>query len=222
MIESRQVFQTTFTPHQSQELNEWQRRSFKSDDDLLLPVSVYLESGEGHAEIIENVIRAVRAFGFTNIVHSSQAPGSFFFRMEVGFESNNHNQARQQKRKLTKALLEDEDSPDSTAEELRAVKKLKQSLRARPKKKISAITIGKVLLLAGTLAAGKDVVKDVLKDAVKVEINIPINVSVQKKDTFIVKELPHAEAHRLHKTIKNCIDESPDKKSDKPPSKKPR
>jgi hypothetical protein len=220
MIESRQVFQTTVTPYQSQELNEWQRQSFKSDDDLLLPVSVYLESGEGHAEIIENVMQAVRAYGFTNIVHSSQAPGSFFFRMEVGFESKNHHQARQQKRKLAKALVEDGDSPDSTPEERRAVKKVKQSLRARLKKKLSAITIGSVLLFAGGMVwdAGKDAVKDVLKDAIKVEAT----KSVRKVDIFIAKELPPAQAQRFHNAVKNFIDSSPDKESDEPPSKKPR
>lgn len=223
MLESRQVFQTTSTPYQSQELNEWQRQSFRSDDDLLLPISVYLESGEGHAEIIADVMQAVRTYGFTNVVHASQAPGSFFFRMEVGFESKDHRQAQQQKRRLTKALLDGDNLPDSTPQERRAVKKVKQSLRARLKKlkkKISAITIGSVLLFAGhqALEAGQDAAKDVLKDVMKGEAK----TLVQKVDTFIAKELPPAEAHRFHNAVKNFIDDSPDKAPAKPTSKKPR
>ena len=220
MIETRQVFQSTFTPTQSQDLDEWQRQTSKSDENLLLPVSIYLESDKEHGELVENVMQVVRAYGFTNIVNASQAPGSFFFHMEVGFESKSPQQARQQKRKLTKALLEEEDSEDSTPEEHRAVKKLKQSLWARAKKKISAITIGSVLLLGGTLAAdsAKDAVKDILKDAIKVEIKD----SARKLDTFVAKELPPAEAQRFHSAIKNFIDESPDKTSSERSSKKPR
>jgi hypothetical protein len=219
VIEARQTFQPTFTPTQSHDLSEWQRQSFKSDEDLLLPVSIYLESGEEHREIIENVMRVVHAYGFTNIVQASQAPGSFFFHMDVGFESKSHEQARQQKRKLTKALLEDDDSPNSTPEERRAVKKVKQSLWARLKKGISAITVGSVLLLAGNLAvdASKDAVKDLLKDTIKVEIKN----SVRNVDTFVLKELPPAEAQRFHKVVQNFIDSSPDKTSPAPPTKKP-
>lgn len=220
MIEARQSFQQMPISSPLQETKEWQHQIFKPDDDLVLPISIYLASSKGREEIIEGVVQAVSAYGFTKIVRTEQASGSFFFRMEVGYESKDRHLARSQKIRLNKALIEDDDSTDSTPEEHRAVKKVKQSLRARLKKGLSAITIGSVLLFAGKIAgnAAEGAVEDVLKDAIKPAIT----KSIQKMDTFVAKELPPAQAQRFHKAVKNLIDNSKDKTTvNPPPSSKP-
>jgi len=53
-------------------------QEFFSEDPLVLPVSIYLDSGEGAGEIIADAIELVRAYGFTDI--STVETGRALFR----------------------------------------------------------------------------------------------------------------------------------------------
>lgn len=220
MVEGRQIFQQTSIANLSQETNEWQRLMFKSDDDLSLPISICLSSSDGRDAIVASVVQAAGAYGFTKIIGAAQAPGSFFFRMEIRFQSSDRRLARSQKRKLQEALLKEQAAQGTTSKERNAIKKVKKSLLERIKKGISAVTIGGVLLFAGNMAAdaAKDAVKDVLKDAIKPAIT----KSLEKVDTFIAKELPPKEAHHFHQAVKNFIESSSEKSTvDLPRSSRP-
>lgn len=209
MIDARQIFEQPFTSAQWQGNDEWQRQTFKSDDDQSLLVSLYLDSNEGRAEVLRDVSDVLYAFGFTNFVRAEQAPGSWYVSIKVEFGKGGSEEAQHNKKQLKEALLSDKPRSSHTDAQRTSVRKLKKSLLARMKKGLAAITFGSVLLFGGHLVldATKDAVKDVLKDAIKPEITM----AIQKTDTFITKELPPAEATRFHNAVKHFIDTSPDK-----------
>src|SRR5258708_7839777 len=99
------MFREEVTSSQHEDVNEWQRQIFESDDDLLLPISVYLGSSQEQGAVIQNVVQMAYAYGFTNVVRAVEAPGSFYFQMEVEFGNRDKQQARQLKKKLSAALV---------------------------------------------------------------------------------------------------------------------
>jgi hypothetical protein len=127
---------TRFQEPQQSRQKEWQRTRFASDDDLFLPVSIYLSSGEEPRAIVDSVVEVLRAYGFSRIPRAYQAPGSFFIYIRAGFESNNREAARQRQQELKADLLRKK--APKTPRRQHAVSKLNQSLSARAKKKLAA------------------------------------------------------------------------------------
>src|SRR5215471_15263881 len=100
MLQVRQMVREEVSSVQSGDSYQWQRQIFKSDDDLRLPISIYLGSSEGRSQIIQNVFQMAYAYGFTNVVRATAAPGSFYFHMEVEFGTRDKKQANEHKKKL--------------------------------------------------------------------------------------------------------------------------
>jgi hypothetical protein len=77
---------------------------FGSDDDLSMKVSIYLDSQEGSDEIVGNVAGVLQAYGFTRFKPVTQAPGSWFISIEVGFKNTEKEQARKSKQAMEEDL----------------------------------------------------------------------------------------------------------------------
>jgi hypothetical protein len=188
------------------------RTTFASDDDLFLPISIYLDSREGSKEIIEDIIEVVRAYDFNNISPVYQAPGSFYIHFKAGFKSDNHEAARQSKRELNADLLDKK--PPAERKRRRTVKKLKGSFLRRARKKMgSAMLIGVVFV--GSAIGG--MAKDVAKDEIKAFIEEQLPRVAQKLDKVGAKELPPPLAAKFHEAIEYYITKSPDKSELHPP-----
>lgn len=190
----------------------WLRTTFASDDDFVLPVSIYLDSSEGAAEIIANVAEVLRAYGFSNIPLVYQAPGTFYIHIEAGFRNKDREAARQSKRELKADLLSK--TPPKNVKKQRAVKKLKTSILRRTMKKVKTVVLVGVIFMGGVLT-------DVGKDAVKNEIETLAREQgpkvTQKVDEWVAKELPPDVAARFHGLVREYIERSHDKSEVPPP-----
>jgi len=189
---------------------EWLRTTFTPDEDLFIPVSIYLDSSEGSEQIIKDVADVLRAYGFTNIPSVNQAPGSFYIHFEAGFESKNREAARQSRKELKADLLSKK--PPENPKRRRAVKKLNASLLKRTKKRLGAAVLAGVVFLGSALGG---VVKDVVKD----EIELQGPKVARLMDRIVAKELPPAVAAQFHKGVKDYIERSPHKVELPPPAK---
>ena len=190
----------------------WLRTTFASDDDFILPVSIYLDSSEGAGEITENVAEVLRAYGFSNIPLVYQAPGSFYIHIEAGFKSKDREAARQSKKELKADLLSK--IPPKNVKKQRAVKRLKASILRRTMKKVGTVILAGVVFMGGVLGG-------VAKDAVKNEIEALAREEgpkvTQKVDEWVAKELPPDVAARFHGLVREYIEKSPDKSELPPP-----
>jgi hypothetical protein len=191
---------------------KWLRTTFASDDDLFLPVSIYLDSREGSEEIIENVTEVLRAYGFSNIPRVNQAPGSFYIHIKAGFESKDREAARQSKKELKADLLSKK--PPKNLKRQRSVKKLNASLLRRAQKRLGTAVLAGVVFLGSTLGG---VIKDVVKDEIKILARERGPKVAQKVDTVVAKELPPGVAAKFHRVVREYIERSPDKLELPPP-----
>jgi hypothetical protein len=188
------------------------RTTFASDDDFFLPVSIYLDSSEGVAEITTNVVEVLRAYGFTNIPGIYQAPGSFYVHIEARFGSKDRQAARQCKTELKTNLLSEK--PPKDVKRRRAVKKLKGSLLSRAEKKLGTAVLVGIVFLGGVLG---DAFKDVLKDEVKTFAREHGPKVAQELDQWVAKELPSDVAAKIHALVREYIERAPNKLELPPP-----
>jgi hypothetical protein len=193
---------TRFQQPQQSRQKELQRTRFASDDDLFLPVSIYLSSSEERQEIVDSVVGVLRAYGFSRIPGVYQAPGSFFIYIRAGFESNNREAARQRQQELKADLLKKK--APKTPRRQQAVSKLNQSLSERAKKKLGAIVIAGAVFL-GTA------VTDVIKDEIETLIKEQAPKVVRKMDAVVGQELPPELAAKFHRAVSGYIEKSPAK-----------
>ena len=187
---------------------KWLRTNFPPDDDLFLPVSIYLDSSEGSAEMTKNVAEVLRAYGFNNIPRVYQAPGTFYIHFEAGFGSKDRKAARESKEELKADLLSKK--PPKDLKKRRAVKKLNESVLRRAEKKLGTAIVAGVIFL-GSIMGG--VVTDLMKDDLKAWVV----KQAPKADTFVAKELPPALATKFHTVVTKVIEESPHKSEVPPP-----
>jgi hypothetical protein len=209
----RQVYQA---PIVRSEQKHWLGSQFVFDnDDVSLQVSGYLDSSESQAEILGDVTQVLRAYGFTNFAPISQAPGSYYFSINVKFGKNDRQAAQRSKRELQQDLLKDA-LPQRPPQKRRAVQKLKKSIWRRAG--MGLVTI----ILAGTSFLG-NVTADVFHDEIKGGIEKVLKDHgpeiVRKADSVAAKELPADVANSIHKAVKDYIDNSPSKTEQPPPSK---
>lgn len=192
----------------AQDEENWLRTTFASDDDFVLPVSIYLDSSEGAAEIIEDVAEVLRAYGFSNIPRVYQAPGSFYIHIEAGFRSKDREAARQCKKELKADLLNKK--PPKHVTRQRAVKKMRASLLRRARKKLGTLVLVGVVFLGG-------VFRDVVKDEVEALARENVPKAAQGADKWVAKELPANVAGKFHSLVREYIERSPDKTEAPPP-----
>jgi hypothetical protein len=193
----------------------WLRTTFASDDDFVLPVSIYLDSSKGAAEITENVAEVLRAYGFTNIPRVYQAPGSFYIHIEKRFGSKDRQAARQCKKELKTDLLSEK--PPKNPKRRRAVKELKGSLLRRAQKKLRTAVLLGVVLLGGVLG---DVFKDALKDEIETLAREHGPKVAQELDQWVARELPSDVAAKIHALVREYVERSPNKLELPPPPEK--
>lgn len=188
------------------ELKKTLRTTFSTDDDLFLPVSIYLDSSEERSEIIASVAEVLRAYGFSNFASMYQAPGSFYIHIEAGFDSKDRQVARKRKEELKADLLSDKPSKHTARQ--RAVKKVKESLWKRAGKRLKTGVLFGTLFL-GSVVGG--VFKDVIKDESEKWLEQQGPNLVQKLDAVVAKDLPLPLAHSFHTAVKGYIEKSPHK-----------
>jgi hypothetical protein len=196
----------------AQGTEHWLRTTFASDDDFVLPVSIYLDSSEGAAEIIKNVAEVLRAYGFSNIPLVHQAPGSFYIHFEAGFGSKDREAARQSKKELKADLLSK--TPPKNVKKQRAVKKLKGSILRRTMKKLKGVVLVGVVFMGGVLGG---VAKDAVKDEIEALAREQGPQVTQKVDEWVAKELPADVAARFHGLVREYIERSSHKSELPPP-----
>ena|SRR2546427_4760962 len=173
------------------------RTAFASDDDLRLPVSIYLDSGEGSEEIIKSVAEVLRAYGFSNISRVYQAPGTFYIHFEAEFKTNDRKAAHQSSEELKAVLLSKK--PPADAQKSQAVKVLHESFWRRVGRKVgTGILIG-CIYWATTVVGG--VVTDLIKD----EVKAVVVEQAPKVDKFVAQELSPALAIRFHRVVTDVI-----------------
>jgi hypothetical protein len=194
--------------HVNQDLKRKQTLKFASDEDLSLLASIYLASGEERQDILRNLQNVLRSYGFTNFERITQAPGSFFVSIKVRFGNNNKNEARRSKKEL-KEDLESAKLPENPAKR-QAVKKLKESILQRAKRKILVLVVAGSSFL-GVLAG--DIAKDALKEEIEGWLKDHGPKIVQQIDGIVTADLPPDAAKEFHRMVKDYIEKSPEKTS---------
>jgi hypothetical protein len=209
----RQVYQA---PIVRSEQKHWLGSQFVFDnDDVSLQVSGYLDSSEDRDEVLGDVTQVLRAYGFTDIAAISEAPGSYYFSLNVKFGKNDHQAAQKSKRQLEQDLLRDT-PPGRPPQKRRAVRKLKKSLWSLAGKKLGAIILFGVTCL-GTVAL--DIFEHEIEKEGENWLNNHGPEILRKADSVVTKELPPSAAKSFHEAVKEYIDKSPEKTELKPPSK---
>lgn len=128
----------------------WQRQIFRSDDDLTIPVSIWLESNEGETDLISDIISLLQAYGFAVLEPITKAPGSSFISFR-GKSINSSEETIKNKERLKSDLL-GKTLPHATAKR-KTVSKVKKGLAKRIRKKLGAVAlIGTLFMGAGTIA----------------------------------------------------------------------
>jgi len=199
--------QDPFAPVAGADVNQDFTTKLASQDELFLPVSIYLESDEGRGEIVQNVVGVMRSYGF-NLVQWEEAPGTRYIHLRGKHADGDVEESRKSKRELKEDLLKKE--LPSHPRRRKAVEKLKKSLWSRSKKKIVTIIVAGAVYL-GTLSG--DIVKDAIKDKAEEWLKNNGPQIAQKADDLVVEELPPAIANQFHRAVKGYIDSSPKKTS---------
>jgi len=175
-----------------------------SDDDLELPVSIFLEFGEQKDEVVDAVKELIGAYGFTEISEFTEASGSFLGWLKARFKSTNRTEARKGKEELKKDLLSA--VPPKEPQRQSAIVQFKKVMKKT----------GLALVLAGRLLVAhpepleegaKMVVSAVIGHEVEKLLSHPDEKKTRKKNHLVIRDLPPEESYRFHEKLRNEIDQ---------------
>jgi hypothetical protein len=188
------------------------------DDDLRLQVSIFSDASEPDRELVNDVIDVLRAYGFSDVLESYEAPGSWFAKVKAKFHNQRKDEAQHSKAELSKDLKSDK--PPRSPGKRKAVGKLKKRLKGAKKKAVTWIMAGATMLGSAAGGAAKDIAKDWIKNEIpKVEQKVEQEASKaahKVRGYFVVDVLPE-EAIKFHQAVDRKIAISPDKKNVPPP-----